>query len=240
MITLDRAVRDGDTYAATAPDYITNNEEKEESNIFVETYATELKEQQVRLTFDDGISDKKPKVLKPKQIVRDDSGVISFDDISNADKYYVYGYGELQGIYDKAGRAIQKAEEYRGVVVDSEQQYIWVRGNSVQQHNVAGKEEVIRTMVNRLRENETPADIVKDLNDGRCIDLTGCSANQLHYVLSKDIPVIGMLDAQNAVILVGYTENSIIYIQAGSGERLVVSDELMDQMTSGSGNTYVG
>lgn len=33
MITLDRAVKDGDTYTGTAQDYITSSEEAKESNI---------------------------------------------------------------------------------------------------------------------------------------------------------------------------------------------------------------
>ena len=63
MITLDRAVKDGDTYTGTAQDYITSSEEAKESNIYVQTYKTDLKETQVRLTYDDGISDKEPKLL---------------------------------------------------------------------------------------------------------------------------------------------------------------------------------
>lgn len=54
MITLERASKDGDTYTATAPDYITNNEQKTKSNITLETYATDLKQTQVRLTYNDG------------------------------------------------------------------------------------------------------------------------------------------------------------------------------------------
>ena len=46
MITLERASKDGDTYTATAPDYITNNEQKTKSNIALETYATDLKQTQ--------------------------------------------------------------------------------------------------------------------------------------------------------------------------------------------------
>ena len=69
MITLERASKDGDTYTATAPDYITNNEQKTKSNIALETYATDLKQTQVRLTYNDGVADKEPKVLKPKQIL---------------------------------------------------------------------------------------------------------------------------------------------------------------------------
>ena len=80
MITLERASKDGDTYTATVPDYITNNEQKTKSNITLETYATDLKQTQVRLTYNDGISDKEPKVLKPKQILFETPQTITFSD----------------------------------------------------------------------------------------------------------------------------------------------------------------
>ena len=69
MITLNRVTKSGDTYTAIDRDYITNNEEKEESNISLQEYATDLKELQYRLVYADGIDDKKPKVLKPKQVL---------------------------------------------------------------------------------------------------------------------------------------------------------------------------
>ena len=37
--------------------------------------------------------------------------------------------GELVAIYDKAAYAIQKAEQVSGVVISSEQSYIWEKGN---------------------------------------------------------------------------------------------------------------
>ena len=105
---------------------------------------------------------------------------------------------------------------------------------------VVGKEEAIRSMEDRLKKKDAPIDIVKELNDGRYLDLSGCSAGDLLYLLDQNIPVIGMLDAQNAVILIGYYENSVTYINVESGEQLVAPVEMIDQMTSGSGNIYIG
>ena len=240
MITLNRATKEGETYTSTTADYITNNGEKEVSNIYLKTYTTELKERQVRLVYNDGISDRDPKVLKPKQILTEDTGAINFDDISYAGKYFVYGYGKLQGIYDRAGEAIQEASRYSGCVVDSDQSYIWEQGNRSRQHFIQGKDDVIQNIADRLGQRQAPVEILKELNEGRVLDLSGCTAEMLLYLLDKDVPVIGMLDAQRAVILTGYTEGSIIYIEADSKNRLSVPIEEMDRMTAGSGNTYIG
>lgn len=240
MITLSRVTKEGATYTGIASDYITNNEEKEKSNIYLESYVTDLKESQVRLTYNDGISDKEPKVLKPKQIVFENPVTVSFDDANRTQRYYVYGYGELQGICNKAGEAIQQANTYNGVVVDSSQSYIWERGNRDLRYEISGKDEAIQTISDRLKQNEAPVDIVKDLNGGRCLDLTGCTTEELLYVLNQDVPIIGMLNADSAVILIGYNDTNVAYIDVASGERLSVPYEQMDQMTEGSGNTYIG
>ena len=78
MITLNRVSKNGEIYTNISPDYITNNTEREESNIYLESYSTELKGTQMRLTYEDGISDKEPKVLKPKQILFENPKEISF------------------------------------------------------------------------------------------------------------------------------------------------------------------
>ena len=240
MVTLNRAVKDGNTYTSTSQDYITNNTEKEKSNIYLESYATDLKETQVRLTFEDGISDKEPKVLRPKQIVMEDPVVVEFEDVTHADKYYVYGYGQLLDCCEKAGEAIRLADSYSGVVVDATQNYIWERGNRDLQYTITDKDDVIQRIADRLKQKEAPVDIMKSLNDDRYLDLTGCATEELLYIINQGSPVIGMLNAENSVILIGYTDAVVIYVDPETGERSSVTYEEMDQMTQGSGNTYIG
>ena len=240
MVTLNRAVKDGNTYTSTSQDYITNNTEKEKSNIYLESYVTDLKETQVRLTFEDGISDKEPKVLRPKQIVMEDPVVVEFEDVTHADKYYVYGYGQLLDCCEKAGEAIRLADSYSGVAVDATQNYIWERGNRDLQYTIADKDDVIQRIADRLKQKEAPVDIMKSLNDDRYLDLTGCATEELLYIINQGSPVIGMLNAENSVILIGYTDAVVIYVDPETGERSSVTYEEMDQMTQGSGNTYIG
>ena len=240
MITLERASKDGDTYTATAPDYITNNEQKTKSNIALETYATDLKQTQVRLTYNDGVADKEPKVLKPKQILFERPQTITFSDKDAPEKYYVYGHGDIQGVYTKAGDAIKKANDYNGVVVDSSQNYVWERGNRNLQYSITDKDDVLNTIKDRLKNQEKPIDILKDVNNGEAYDLTGCTTEEILYIINQDRPVIAMLDSQNAVILVGYSDTNVVYEDLNDSTRHSVKYEEMDQMTSGSGNTYIG
>ena len=107
------------------------------------------------------------------------------------------------------------------------------------QYTISGKDDVIENIRSRLSQGEAPVTIMEEVM-GESLDLTGCTTEELLYVINQDRPVIAMLDAQNAVILVGYTDASVIYVNVSSGERSSVSYTEMDQMTAGSGSTYIG
>ena len=56
MMTLNRVVKSGETYTVTSQDYISSNEEKKTKSITLEAFSTDLKEKQMRLTYEKGIS----------------------------------------------------------------------------------------------------------------------------------------------------------------------------------------
>lgn len=240
MLTLNRVSKNGTIYSNSNAEYITNNEDKEKSNISLDTYSTELKETQMRLTFVDGIQDKTPKVLKPKQVLFEKTDVEEFAETEEKDRYYVYGYGELQGIFENAGDAIKEANEVNGVAVDSRLRYIYERGNRNQQYTVEGKESVISLMAQQLQSGKRPLEIVNELSEDQGMNLTGCTTEEILYIISKGTPIIGMTDDQNSVILIGYTDSAVAYIDPISGMSNVVPYEQMDQMLAGSGGVMVG
>ena len=178
--------------------------------------------------------------MKPKQILFETPQTITFSDKDAPEKYYVYGHGEIQGVYTKAGDAIKKANDYNGVVVDSSQDYVWERGNRNLQYSITEKDDVLNTIKDRLKNQEKPIDILKDINDGAAYDLTGCTTEEILYIINQGRPVIAMLDSQNAVILVGYSDTNVVYEDLNDSTRHSVKYEEMDQMTSGSGNAYIG
>ncbi len=239
MITLNRVVKKGDVYHSVIEEYITNNEEEKENNITLSSYTTTLKQRQLRLTFGDGIADKEPKLLKPKQTLYEKPKVFSVDEEPKKECYLVYGYGELRGIFDKAGEAVRQADEYNGVVVSETQEYIWERGNRDLRYSITGKNTYIEGIRVKLRAGTPPVEALGGTEGGSVLDLAGCTPEQLMYIINQDKPVIAMVNASKALILVGYTENRIIYIDADSGERKTVRPEKVEEMTEKSRNTYI-
>lgn len=239
MITLKRATKNGDTYKSIIEDYITNNEEKEESNITLASYTTSLKQRQVRIVYGDGIEEQEPKVLKPKQTLFEKPKVFSFDDSQEEAYYLVYGYGELQGICERAGDAVQKADEYNGVVISAGQEYIWERGNRDLQYTISEQDSLLKNMQNLLKNGTAPIDVVEQLNERTGLDLSGCTPEELMYIINQDKPVIAMKDEGKAIILVGYTESKITYMDVDSGKEHSISLEELEEMTEKSGHTYI-
>ena len=161
---------------------------------------------------------------------------ITLNDKSKSEKYYVYGMGELVAIYDKAAYAIQRAEQISGVVISSEQAYVWEKGNrdlvydteTAPFGNGEGKTSL-----------QTCEEVMAAYNAKR-VDLTGCSLEQVLYIINKGLPVIAMTDANHAILLTGYSMTDITYIDPDTASQNTVSIEQMSAMIAGSGNTFIG
>ena len=236
LLTLNRVVKDGDAYNSTSQEYITNNQERKETSVSLETYTTDVKETQVRLTFADGIGNAEPKLVKPGQIASREPLTVTLSGGSSGEKFYVYGMGELVAVYDKAGYAVQKANEVSGVVISSNQQYVWERGNRdlVYSTDAAafGKESGETSLAACERYMEQ--------YQAHQVDLTGCTLDQVLYVINRGCPVIALVDSDHAVLLTGYTTTDITYIDPDDGGSHTTDMSTLEKQTESSGNVFIG
>lgn len=236
MMTLNRVVKSGETYTVTSQDYISSNEEKKTKSITLEAFSTDLKEKQMRLTYEKGNSDTVPKILRPKQVVGKKPITITLNDKSKSEKYYVYGTGELVAIYDKAAYAIQRAEQISGVVISSEQAYVWEKGN----RDLVYDTETVPFGNGEGKTSLQTCEEVMAAYNAKKVDLTGCCLEQVLYIINKGLPVIAMTDANHAILLTGYSMTDITYIDPDTASQNTVSLEQMSAMIAGSGNTFIG
>lgn len=236
LATVNRLTKEGEIYTGTSQDYISNNEERKESNISLESFSSDLKKKQMMLSYVDGIEDKSPKILRPKQVMLDKPITISFSGKVKSDKFYVYGMGELTAIYDKAAYAIQKAEQVSGVVISSEQSYIWEKGNRDLVYDTEA--EAFKSVDGQTSLQACEEQMQK--YDAKRVNLTGCTLEQVLYVINKGIPVIAMTNASHAVLITGYSTSDVTYVDPDSGEKNTVSIDEMTALAGGSGNTFIG
>ena len=236
MVTLNRVEKSGDIYNVTSQEFITNNEERKDTAIKIEVYTTALMEKQMRITFAEGAGEKSVKVIRPNQLASKNELEMVLADNSESVKYYVYGVGELAGIYDKASYAIQKAQKISGVVISSDQKYVWEKGNRDLAYSI---EDVALSKEGEETSLEACERYMKTY-DAQKVDLTGCTLDQVLYVINRGCPVIALTSADHAILLTGYTKNDITYIDPENGESQTVSISEMEGMVSGSGNTFIG
>lgn len=236
MVTLNRVRKSGNTYQSTEQEFITNNVERSDSTISLATYTTERMQTQTRLTFAEGLENTEPQVITPNELVLSEPLTITLSGSGEGVKYYVYGMGELEGIYDNAGNAIQAAADISGVVISSDQTYIWESGNRDLAYSIEA--EPFRT-----QDGETSlaaCERYMEQYNAHQVDLTGCTLDQVLYVINKGCPMIAMTDSSHAILLIGYTRTDITYINPDTGEEETVGVSEMEDMVSGSGNAFIG
>lgn len=240
MLTVSLAGKKGNVYTEDVEDYITNNEGEAESKVFLESYVTEMKERQRRITFADGLDGTAPKYLVANQTLSDDALRFVLEGHEKSNKYQVYAYGELFGRYTSLGDAVKDAKEHTGVVVDADQRCVWEMSNRDLNYVISSENKVLPALLKHLEDGKTPMEAAEAVSGALPLDFTGCSAEDILYIINQDIPVIAMTSTKKAVVLMGYNEIDVFYKVPGSDERKSVSYGKMDEMTQKSGNTYIG
>lgn len=262
MITLERVKKSGDTYAGITQHYITNNKVQEEPSVTVETYVSETKGTITRLEDTKMSLETTPKRLIQKHLSKEKPVVIEFNLADNETCYYVYGRGKLQGIYKTAGAAITKADELRGVVVTSKQTKVWERGNRQLRYNmentsafsVQSGETSLQACLRQaleyegkkvnvakeMKDGKSPMDILNKYSGGEAVDLSGCTVEQLCYMIGKGTPVIAMTGTDSAILLVGYDDKMITYLNPSTSKKPTEAIAVIENMAKGSQGTFFG
>lgn len=236
LLTFHRVVKENESYVGTKQEYVTSNVERKESKITLESYATEQNGKQMRFVFADGIKEKKMILVKPLQTAKTHMSTIAFDEKQKDVKFYVYGMGELAAIYDKAGYAVRKAEQVSGVVISSEQKYVWEKGNRDLVYDI----DVSNVKVAEGESTLEACEGYMSQYKAQKLDLTGCELEQVLYVINRGCPMILILDSGEAILLTGYSTTDITYMDPKTGEKHTVGMSTMSEMAESGGNTFIG
>ncbi len=236
MITLDRVVWNdiAGYYEETKADQIMNNQsvyDRKNNYTSVVTEEMETTYQTVLAKTPDSDTVKK---LTPKQVLFEGNRDIVLEEEDVRERYYVYVMGDIVGIYTDPAEAVKRAEQSFGVVVDRRDSYIWQGGNRYLAKQLKGIEEesagTRSTMVccvdamlklqgiyMNTRDLEysgkTALALLKEnLPDMTVLDLTGCSLSAVKYYVSCGNPVLAMVEADEAVLIMGYdSQNVVLY-----------------------------
>lgn len=210
LLELSRATKVGDSFAGTSGDQIMNNVRSKQDEVFSVITSTTVRQGNVTsIQFAADSSGQPPLVVDTKIIENPDRTLNMELSSESEDKYYVYGRGELSGIYDSASQAVAKAEEESGIVLNTAQQYIWEAGNTGDRASISAQdlpEAVAQASLDAAALNEALK------GQGKVIDMTGCTLEQILYEVSAQRPVIAKGENGQAVVIIGYDDyNTILY-----------------------------
>ena len=126
-ITIHLIKKSGGHYVAAGTDAIMNREGDTEEKVTVGSTVTDRKETQYQLMMKNGADASKIKMLTSKSVLLENLRDVSVKNKESQEYFYVYKKGDVLLATDEIADAIVCANNHMGVVVDSKQQYVWMR-----------------------------------------------------------------------------------------------------------------
>lgn len=180
-----------------------------------------------------------------------------------AERYYAYSYGKLQGIFDVVADAVACVDDALGVVLNEGQHMIWNRGNRASSATISmskrepmeqpGLADYLEAYLQKLGDSadcdqdvnagENIVGILQKYSDETVLDLEGCTLEQILYYLDQKEPVLGITDDNRPVILVGYEElygdiTVLVYSLESAGVEEYAYDQVREWFEI-SGNRFI-
>lgn len=234
MLTLTRMVKTVDGYTEAMEDHIVNTDTESAVSMGAATQTTDRKQTEVILRLGTSISTTKPQVVRSKIITYDTSRTLDIPvNHEKQELYYVYTSGELTDVCTYVNDAIVKADAGVGVVVDSGQNYVWVRGD---------KDTSAELNLEKLSSVVTSGTMdLEELEQGtgkKAVDLSGCTLDEVLYFVSHGRPVIALTE-NGPVTIVGYDEYNTYLVNPGETEWYYAGMNDSTEMFEKAGNVFV-
>lgn len=263
IMYLNRITYNGMAYVDAAQDTIMDREGDSTTIVGVHTTVTEVKETQVQLSMADMISERKPKILTPKEVVLEEDKEIALNSLEEEKRYYAYARGIVLTATDDLAEAIAVANDEMGVVIGEKQQYVWKRARKSIQNAMdvtVGEEDIngssiakcmsamlekqsVHIGVNALiAQGKTPKEILEDSlpKEVKALDLMGCELEEVLYYIHLGTPVFAMRSDTEAVLLVGYDAKNIIVYNPVTDTREKIGMNDATEMFANAGNVFLG
>ena len=177
----------------------------------------------------------------------------------DAERYYVYAYGNIMDSTTDIVDAIAMADENAGVVINQDNRLVWERGGRLN-YKMLGQ--VKKTSVSQsvdsvgaclymvLHYNHISTDAESLTKAGKSIynvlqenlespvNLSGCTLDQVLYFVSSGSPVIAMKNGGSAVLITGYDENSVT-VADPQGHLGKISMKNAESLFEDAGNIFI-
>ncbi len=265
QINLERVVWDeeNETYVETTKDQIVNNEIINEQENEVEVVITSTYEKQIQIVIYEPMDEEELLFLTPKEVLYEGTREIELNEEEiTEERYYVYIQGKVNYISNIAGKAVDFAEANKGTVLNDYGEYIWYEGNrfvknqimaikekSITEDNSAlsvcldtmlEKEGIIRNSKEYIKAGQTVFEILESqLPTKQILDLTGCSLESTLYYVNQDIPVLVLLEGEEAVLVTGFNELQVVICNPSEGTLYKMGKKAASSWFEENGSIFV-
>ena len=251
----------GGRYVSAGTDSIMNREADTEEKVSVASTVTDIKETQYQLVMKNSAEPKKMKMITAKAVLLEQPRTLSLEEKNGQERFYVYQKGNVILATESISDAIICANENMGVVVNSNQQYVWMRARKSAQNAFSGMKvndadrnsstvvQAVSALLNyhdmglsvkELIDNgATPKSAIEStLKDSVVLDVSGCTVDEIIFYVSKGSPVFAMTGENSAVLVTGYSASRIYYYNPATQKTESKSFEDADKWFENAGNIF--
>ncbi|MCR5799024.1 MAG: hypothetical protein K6G69_03020 [Lachnospiraceae bacterium] len=235
QISLKRIKKNEDgSFSEVHDDQITNNDEIEVGKNKVVYAVTDKYEKIAQVEMKKEVDIKTLKFLTPKEVLYEGGKEISIPRHEEKNRFYMYYNGHIVDICDDPGYNVGQAALTRATIVDNKGNEIYKRASTVVRNQIMAIKEdsmatdrssmsvcldtmlklrgISRNTEYMLNRGQTPIEILENnLSDVYVINMSGAGIDSVFYYLNKDIPVMAVTDNDQAILLIGYNEQNLVW-----------------------------
>ncbi len=263
LITLHRMIRDEDgNFEETTNDQIMSAEDVNATKNILSSINSERYEKLSVIKMDKNIDAQSMKHLRPKTVLYEGTREIKLKQDEDTDQYIVYGKYGADSFYAEANAALTRAYDISGIVMDEHGRYLWKKTSrstknqimAITQSNASESrsslavcldtmleyEGIIRNSQYMLSQGQSVLEILKNaLPDYEILDLTGCTIDMVLYYVNQDIPVLVMLENDESVLIVGFNETNLVFMDPNAEELYKIPTEEGVELIKQGGNCFI-
>lgn len=233
MLRMDLVSGDSSRYLVNGSDFIMNNFTGQRSKYSITSSVLDENYQVLYLT--EAVTTLDNEFVVASQLYQKEDKYIQFEELHFEDQgYYVYGLGHLQKVTTSLAEALNLADNLYGSVLDSQRNYVWVRGLKNFEASVG-----IETVPNIFKTGTTDiATLEGGMTDGRVLDLRGVSQEILLYYVSQGSAILGIDEGDKKVLILGYDAEVVTIYDIESGQTEFRNRFRQEEVFAEKGNQF--
>ncbi len=232
LLNLERVAWNGERFADATPDQIVSTDTTTDVNLGTATKQESRRQTIVLLRVGSSLADITATVGNSKITAGRGTMAEMPQNPEPEGLYMVYASGGLDALCTYPNDAVAQADALFGVVLDQNQNYIWVRGDKDTEHEIELSDVPAVFTADTLD--------VQKLEEGlgkKVIDLSGCTLDEVLYFVAHGKPVLAATK-EGPRCIVGYDEYNTYLLKPGEDEWYYYGIQDSTDLFAAAGNEF--